>query len=620
MIKFNCSKCKKLLRVKEELGGKKAKCPGCQQVLIIPAPVRSTADVEELAAAAFADKPIEAPAPKQESKTIDFDCPQCGEPIRLSMDMAGKQAPCPECSRIIKVPLPVKNEPKDWRKVDTKIPTGARRDNEPAPEGAWGSAVSTGKVSRQALVEAEAIPEIKEYVSPLHWVRRGLVLTATVVGLVVGVMALLHYRDVRKQKSALTLAEDFLPPRGKKNHVPPLEAAEIYRAQGEYYLEVNKPVEAKKSLGLARAQLQTVTPSPQRDFMLIDLVLTQADLLGTLGQITSSQRLQKEKGEIIHELSSTLNLVNRPESRLEAVREIAKKLITRGDEEYAFSLANSMGDDQSAGEIPERQALIGLELHRAGKKQAEDFAARALQAYQVKPKTDKEKDKDKDKTVAAPPSPSLAALLLALNQADKITLIKVEEPPRSGVPAYESRMGFCQGWALRGDFARARTLAGAGGRADHRLQALVAVAGIIMDKNPADAKEDLTKAISALNDAQQQGTKLPPWAVLRLVRLCVQANMLEEARQAAEAIADTSFQDRAWAECYRGMAKAEPKKVMDWLMEAKQKSPVALETLARLASQEGKASAALKAIDTWTPETLKPFGYVGVALGLKDKD
>src|SRR6516164_5789128 len=124
-LKFSCPHCRKGIRVKEELAGKKAKCPACQQVLTIPTVTRSTSpsptksttesDLEAKALAALVEQSKAAPAPaKASTKTIDFQCPQCDEKISLSADLAGKQAPCPECRRIIKVPLLEKLDPKDW--------------------------------------------------------------------------------------------------------------------------------------------------------------------------------------------------------------------------------------------------------------------------------------------------------------------------------------------------------------------------------------------------------------------------------------------------------------------------------------------------------------------------
>src|SRR6266851_2904417 len=183
-ITFSCPYCRKPLKVKDELAGKKAKCPGCQKVIAIPAspsqapvsPDGRTAgkgDVDSLALAAFSEPSQPAPATKPGSKaTIDFHCPYCDERIRMGADLAGKRAPCPECRRIIKVPLLVKEEPKDWRKIDTRNPLASRRGEDAVPEGAWGFTTSTAKVSRQALLEAKAIVPAKERWTTRQWINR----------------------------------------------------------------------------------------------------------------------------------------------------------------------------------------------------------------------------------------------------------------------------------------------------------------------------------------------------------------------------------------------------------------------------------------------------------------
>src|SRR5262249_5719676 len=118
-IRFNCPHCQKSLKVSAELAGRRARCPGCKQAIAIPTldPVVS-AEVEDLAAAALSDelKPEEKPEEK-ETGPIKFQCPYCDEMVEVSADLAGKQTPCPECKRIVKVPVPVKAEPRDWRKV-----------------------------------------------------------------------------------------------------------------------------------------------------------------------------------------------------------------------------------------------------------------------------------------------------------------------------------------------------------------------------------------------------------------------------------------------------------------------------------------------------------------------
>jgi hypothetical protein len=48
MITFACPTCQKKLSVKDELAGKKGKCPGCGQTMAIPAPVALGPAVEEM--------------------------------------------------------------------------------------------------------------------------------------------------------------------------------------------------------------------------------------------------------------------------------------------------------------------------------------------------------------------------------------------------------------------------------------------------------------------------------------------------------------------------------------------------------------------------------------------
>ena len=143
-IKFNCPHCKKEFNVKDQLAGKRAGCPACKKILTVPAPTSTPVNVEEFAAAALAEQ-HEAPAPQKEPETMEFVCSYCETKVQVAAELAGKQTSCPECRRIVKVPLLEKAGPKDWRNVDSRLPSGARRDLEPAPEGAWdarGHAVS----------------------------------------------------------------------------------------------------------------------------------------------------------------------------------------------------------------------------------------------------------------------------------------------------------------------------------------------------------------------------------------------------------------------------------------------------------------------------------------------
>src|SRR5271155_571910 len=154
-IKFNCPHCERSITVRDQLAGKRGHCPGCKQVITIPVPRQSSGapapppeEVEQLAASTLVDEP--PPEEPPDTRTVDFTCPQCDEPVKVGIELEGKQSPCPSCRRIIKVPLLEKRDPKDWRKVDTKRLSLGKPDAAPEPEGAWGSTTSTTGVSRES--------------------------------------------------------------------------------------------------------------------------------------------------------------------------------------------------------------------------------------------------------------------------------------------------------------------------------------------------------------------------------------------------------------------------------------------------------------------------------------
>src|SRR5262245_47255170 len=187
-IAIRCPHCDKAYNLKDELKGKRVACtnPNCKKVFTISptaapatpavpvaAPAKAAAkpaNVEDLALAALADdgKAAETKAAAPESSaTIKAKCQFCDHESTFEARMAGKNAPCQneECRKIIKVPLPKKEDPKDWRNVK-KRPSAAKSDT-PELEGAWGN-VQTTAVSREALQEAEA-DRVDEEREPRSW-------------------------------------------------------------------------------------------------------------------------------------------------------------------------------------------------------------------------------------------------------------------------------------------------------------------------------------------------------------------------------------------------------------------------------------------------------------------
>jgi hypothetical protein len=612
-IRFNCPHCNKSLKVNAELAGKRARCPGCKQALTIPAldPVAS-AEVEELAAAALSDAPRpEARQEEQETGTIKFQCPFCDEAVEVGAELAGKQAPCPECRRIVKVPLPVKKEPRDWRKVTPRGPAaGLRRDEPPPPDGAWGTAVSSGAVSSQALIEAEAAEGVP--LTPAQWARRGLVAAGVLLLLGAGAYLAMHLRGQSIQNKALRLALEAVPEKGN-SPLDNLDAAELHRAVGEYFIRDEKALPARQHLAKAQARLSTQaaaakTPS-ETDLAAVDLALTQADLFGTADEAREEKRVAWS--DAAKEMRPTLRALGPPEARAEAVRQLTRKLIERGQPgpleavtNLAITFALHLGSD---ADRPEMLALVGLELARAGARgEAQAVADQALASY------------DPSLESRPPVAPPLVALLVALDQQQRAEAeLRIPAPqPGAPNPPAEARLGYAVGWACLGK-GEALQLADAPGSASERWQALVGVAAAAKDPETARAAVD---AAAPLLDTDLKDRLPDGWSMLRLVRTGARVGAAERVRPVADRIPDAALRSRAQLDLLRSRLAPSTATDAEGLAAAgkDQANPLALELRARHHARYGNPSDALRAVGSWEPESLRPFGYVGVALGLQD--
>ena len=258
-IKFLCSHCLKVLSVKDQLAGKRGKCPHCGTVVLVPVPAKPAsapaaprpasapaasppaappappADLDALAAAALADEP-KADGPPTAPTTIDFECPMCGEKLHLPLDLAGKRAPCPECRRIIKVPEPEKKDPANWRQATQSLPSAARRPEEKAPEGAWSSAAGAAMVSREALHDAGAIPEARALLTVRQRVVRYTWVAGVAVFVVVcAVLGYLKWAEAVEAK-ALDAALGYAESAAGQGELGRDGRAAIYRLAGDYFL------------------------------------------------------------------------------------------------------------------------------------------------------------------------------------------------------------------------------------------------------------------------------------------------------------------------------------------------------------------------------------------------
>ena len=78
---MNCPGCKALLRIRDEMAGKKIKCPRCAHVVAVPA--KATEAVVTLEEVAEPEERVTAkPGPKSQGKpAATRPCPECGERI-----------------------------------------------------------------------------------------------------------------------------------------------------------------------------------------------------------------------------------------------------------------------------------------------------------------------------------------------------------------------------------------------------------------------------------------------------------------------------------------------------------------------------------------------------------
>ena len=518
-IRFKCPHCTKPLAVKDQLAGKRAACPVCKKPIVIPAPVASPADLEEFAAAAL----IDPAAPSKEDKPpeyVEFDCPMCGDSIKLPTELAGKNAQCPECRNIIRVPQPKADKPKDWRDINKKGPVAAIINLPEQLDDAWGTEVK-GRVSREALEGAGAI-EIE--VEPVGW--RGRIRKLLIAAAVVGAVTLLFFgirrnREIKHDKDIIAQAREFVKEQEKdpKKKVHPVLVAEIERADGVLQLGQDKPGKAREQFLKARAMIQDNAKDSmvEQDFYLIDLARTQFDMGGTEDEIRANKRIDWDT-KVLREVLQTLQRIKSPEAKVIAIRELSSDLIARKQVALAITLATGQYN-------PAETAKGGV----------------------------------------APMLPQLTALVFAHGDAKKLENL-IKYPELKGPLDLSARKAFAEGHARKGECDVADSFVKhQPGLALHKLEAGIGVAAVLLaDRSNKDisarAEAFVADALKLLE--KNPGLKVPPWQTLQLCRAaCRFPHHSAEARKLADKL-PAEFKRRAqleWlqAQLDKGDAKAE---------------------------------------------------------------
>lgn len=101
-VRVTCAKCAKVMNLKDEFAGKKIRCPGCKEVIQVPAlskpaPVSTRSTAKRPARVAPAKKPQTATEPTVTMSKDGTICPSCGTPIPK-----GGQS-CPKCKYHLKL-------------------------------------------------------------------------------------------------------------------------------------------------------------------------------------------------------------------------------------------------------------------------------------------------------------------------------------------------------------------------------------------------------------------------------------------------------------------------------------------------------------------------------------
>jgi hypothetical protein len=614
-IKFNCPHCAKSFTVRDHLAGKRANCSACKKPIVVPkqsstASVAPAPSAEDIAAAAFKDAPP-APAPVVETKTLDFNCPQCDEPVQVSIDLQGKQTACPHCRRIVKVPLLIKQEPVDWRTKDARMPTAARRDTEPAPEGAWGSAAPSA-VSKQAL--QEIAPLRRRRLTLRQKLVRGGILAACVLFAGLGTWIAVSFLGQREQKQAYAKAIDQLKAEDSKLAVE--SRAALFAAAGVYRLRSESSEgtkEARDHFQQARKLLSDAKTSVEREQLLAELALVQIELGGDDEQAVKGLRLKWD--DTAGEIRQTLQQIREPDARAYALRKVSRALLEKNQRNKIVPLAQQLSAPRSAlpadpkapaqgppEDAPELYATAGLECLRAGlNNDARALALKGREFYN-----------EEGAQPVPPVSASLTALCLALEM----------EPPKPGRGVDDQpnlMIGSAHSIALKGDAERARQLALTEIElAETRLKALVAIAGTPKDKRLVEAANDAL-ALAEARFQDQRG--LSPWLLLQLIEYASAAEVSESRLYALiKLIPDADLSGRAGLIVLRDkLGRTSGKADMSWADGVNKNSVSYGLAHLELARHNARRKAlSLQDVDKWD-DNLRAFGYLGVALGMQEE-
>jgi hypothetical protein len=652
-ITFTCEKCQSRMTVPDNLAGKRGRCSKCKEPVTVPgvespssvaqkssavttAPAQADAvngaksgrtpaipavpaagagapaqsqtssaeslpeepiDLEAAALEALIDKPSEV-----KIEFIEFTCPQCIEPIKFPISEAGKRAPCPECRRIILVPKPKEQKEADWRKAGANLPAAARRPDEPAPEGAWGTAQKTGP-SVESLKGAGVIQERRKPLTLLQKMQPYLLIGVPVLLVLAGVLGYWNWLARTLQQRSLAAALQAGESEAGRKALGADGLVALYGNAAAYYLRAdrtNAAQDAREQYGrvvsLARGAAQ-----PARDAFLMELAVAQLQL-SVAGEERNRELRQtgralewKETQKLIY---ATLSAISTPAVRLEALRRVAAGLIERGEKRRVLSLVAQLypapGSDRCAA-----LAVAGLELARQEQKEEAAAALKeALAAYDDKKQR-----------------PALRGSVVALAVVQGA---KVPEPLPNIIEEEEAFLiGRIEGTARLGKIDEARRLADSmSPEAGARLRGRIALA-----IGASLANRTSPELLNAVIDGIREGGNRPDlaWPMTRLVELALAAQVpTERIESVASFIGDRRLAD--WARLLIVRDKLSRSRGVEDVELLKGITPGSfVGQLARLElawHNTAHSSGWAGTVADWE-ESVRPLGSLGIALGMQ---
>jgi len=388
-VQFSCNACKKKFKAADKFAGKTIPCPSCKSPLIVPAlPVGSLLpEIAPLKASvktkSQAEQDIEAMAAlaleetKQEEEVvpqfIQFECTFCDEKVSLPIDLGGKQAPCPGCRRILKVPMPavVKKSGPDWKKQPDKRPAGALRKEEPELEGTWNSTMDT--VSRDALLEAGAIVEEYEPLTRAEKIKRAVLVLVVLISGLSGFFYYSSYQGKVNGDAQIAKIELSIKSGELANSSGEIKAV-LLAGIASYRLLENPDIPAskiKKTLQSALASLDKASSLFEKDFALLELSRSIVELGGGKDEVRDNKKLKWD--EVQKFLKQPFESFTIPEIKLIALKEATASFISSGETDRALAFASqvlsgsAVSKDKKIDDHSDFLAVVGMELFKAQK-------------------------------------------------------------------------------------------------------------------------------------------------------------------------------------------------------------------------------------------------------------